>query len=58
MPPPGMAGVGDCFFGTSATIALVVMSIRFLNVSDTRVPKKLAARVVSPFASPSALLLL
>ena len=26
MPPPGMAGAGDCFFGTSATIASVVMS--------------------------------
>ena len=26
MPPPGMAGVGVCFFGSSATIALVVMS--------------------------------
>ena len=26
MPPPGMGGAADCFFGSSATIASVVMS--------------------------------
>lgn len=49
MPPPGMAGASDCFFGTSATIASVVMSKPAIEAASCKAVRATLVGSMIPF---------
>ena len=65
MPPPGIAGAGDCFFGASATMASVVTrgfdaeSMEFVDMLQVGIidPAKVERVALENAASIASLLL-
>src|SRR5262249_3175999 len=55
MPPPGgMAGAGDAFFGSSATIASVVISRPAIEAASCRAVRTTLVGSMMPFFTRSA----